>query len=346
MEEKKSNPSLGWLTLNRACNNRCEWCYAQGTGFKDVNLSLELAKKLIFFLKDIGVKRAILLGGEPTLYNHLPEVIKMLIEAGIQPVTVSNGRRFADKSYARMMTDTGFKGISFSIKAANKEQYIKLTGSDGYYEMIQGYHNLRELGVFVPFSVTVVSAHIETLPELLGNLIKEGVKRISIDMANPIVSNGIVKADGIADPKVLANVADIAHKVLSNSTVEYDIFSGIPLCILSKETKDELMREGRLVSCCHAMLGRGIIFDQDGCVIHCNELSEFPLAKYGVDFNDIESFEKFWNSKEKEEFNRTFLRYPAERCVDCPDWELCGGGCPLRWLHWNPKDFIMKTKRR
>ena len=23
----------GWLTINRACNIRCKWCYAQGTGF-------------------------------------------------------------------------------------------------------------------------------------------------------------------------------------------------------------------------------------------------------------------------------------------------------------------------
>ena len=28
------NYKSGWLTVNRACNLRCKWCYAQKTGFK------------------------------------------------------------------------------------------------------------------------------------------------------------------------------------------------------------------------------------------------------------------------------------------------------------------------
>ena len=346
MDSKKRNAKVGWLTLNRACNNRCEWCYAQGTGFKDVNLPLDLAENLIYFMKDIGVGRVILLGGEPTLYAHLLEIIRMLIRTDIQPILVSNGRKFADKNYARMIADTGLNAVGFSMKAANKEQYMRLTGSDGYDETIKGIHNLNELGVSVPVSVTVVQALIETLPELLENLIKEGVKRLSIDMGNPVISKEVIKAAGIADPRELSTVVDKAYEVLKDSNVDYDIFASIPLCIISKETKEELIQAGRIVSCCHAMLENGIIFDQDGNVIPCNGLSDFPIGRYGVDFADTKSFEKFSSSEEMGKFQQTFLRYPTERCVDCDDWNLCGGGCPLRWLYWNPQDYITQPERR
>ena len=42
------NYRSGWLTLNRVCNLRCKWCYAQKTGFKlSDDLEIDLAYKLI-----------------------------------------------------------------------------------------------------------------------------------------------------------------------------------------------------------------------------------------------------------------------------------------------------------
>ena len=110
--------------------SRCSWCYAQDTGYNKKILSLELAEKLIFLLKELGVETIILLGGEPTLYKHLPDLIKKIINAGIHPAVVSNGRRFADLNYAKMIADTGITNVGFSIKGANRQQYLELTGRE------------------------------------------------------------------------------------------------------------------------------------------------------------------------------------------------------------------------
>lgn len=46
-----------WLTVNRACNLRCKWCYAQETGLKKENdMPLKMAKDLVDICSDIGIK--------------------------------------------------------------------------------------------------------------------------------------------------------------------------------------------------------------------------------------------------------------------------------------------------
>ena len=46
-----------WLTLNRACNLRCTWCYAAGTEFDaQRNMDPNLAHELIDVIGVLGAK--------------------------------------------------------------------------------------------------------------------------------------------------------------------------------------------------------------------------------------------------------------------------------------------------
>lgn len=69
-------------------------------------------------------------------------------------------------------------------------------------------------------------------------------------------------------------------------------------------------------------------------------------GKLGVDFNDAEGFKKFWEGSELREFRDEFNSYPHTNCITCPDWTNCGGGCKIKWLHYDPKDYIGRRKER
>ncbi|MFA5359566.1 MAG: radical SAM protein [Patescibacteria group bacterium] len=332
--------NVGWLTPNRACNNRCSWCYAKSTNFNDKILGLELAEKLINLLKELGVETVIILGGEPTLYKHLPDLIKKIINAGIQPAVVSNGRRFADFNYAKTIANTGINSVGFSIKGANKQQYLELTGRDGYDEMMRGRHNLDKLGVETEFSVTLVNGIIESMEELVDSLIKEKVKKISWDIGSPILTKNGAEAINIADPITLARAIENLYKIMEKSCMEYDIFLNIPLCLLPDYVLKGLRDNNRAMSCCQIQTKSGVIFDQEGRVLPCNAFCDYPIGKFGVDFNDAKSFQKFWDSEEMKRLEKTLIRYPSKLCSKCDWWEICGGGCPIKWMYWDPKKFI------
>lgn len=65
-----------WLTTNRSCNNRCEWCYAQNAIGNEMDI--DDAKKCVDVLKELKVKHIVLIGGEPTIYSHLIELLKYI----------------------------------------------------------------------------------------------------------------------------------------------------------------------------------------------------------------------------------------------------------------------------
>lgn len=56
-EDRGVKPKVGWLNVNRACNMRCEWCYAKGTEYSAGDeMSLDLAIRLVEMMRSTGVK--------------------------------------------------------------------------------------------------------------------------------------------------------------------------------------------------------------------------------------------------------------------------------------------------
>lgn len=116
------------MTVNRACNFRCPWCYAADTKYSKIDdISFELAKRLVDFSKALGVRSVLLMRGEPTYYSHLFELISYIKEQKISSALVTNGYKFKDLSYVKSIESSGLNSIAFSIKVANHKQQVKLT---------------------------------------------------------------------------------------------------------------------------------------------------------------------------------------------------------------------------
>ncbi len=339
----KKTCSMGsWLTVNRKCNLRCGWCYAKDTNYKPQDMSLGLANQLIGFLEKLGVKQTILIGGEPTIYPHLLPVIKGLLEAGIAPNLVTNGKKLADASFSEALIEAGLKKISISVKAADSLQYMELTGVDCYNDVISGYKIIKSLGVEPSLSITLVSKLIPHVERLLNNLLEEDITAVTFDMGSPVVVGDIISGEGIPDPKELADSCVNIYRFLKEKNNRFNMRISIPLCLLPDDIRNEMKDSQAIMTCCHIQGGEGLIFDQVGEILPCNHFPAHPLGKFGVDFSDVETFMNFWHGKEMEEFRNLTRRFPSEICEGCKDWDYCGGGCFLEWLYFDPNKFIKK----
>ena len=100
----KENVKSVWLTLNRNCNFRCPWCYANGTKYsKDDVMDLDKLKDIIDLLGELKIKKVTLIGGEPTLYKDIFEVIKLFSDKGISFGLITNGCMLNSKSYVKKL---------------------------------------------------------------------------------------------------------------------------------------------------------------------------------------------------------------------------------------------------
>jgi len=79
------NPRCVWFTVNHGCNFRCKWCYAQNTEYNPAEeMDIELARNLIFIIKDLKINRVTVIGGEPTLWSKLLVFNKICIDNKIK----------------------------------------------------------------------------------------------------------------------------------------------------------------------------------------------------------------------------------------------------------------------
>jgi len=333
--------SGAWITLNRSCNNRCKWCYAQGTSFHQTTMLQPMVMTLINFLSELKVTQVVLIGGEPTLFPNLTKVIQKSLEKGVRPILVTNGRKFCKKEFVRKILDSGLRDITISAKAADEFQYKQLTGADGFGEMLEGIRNLRKVAFSPQLSITITKPLIARIVEILDLFFKEGIEHISIDMAGPVISNEMVSLEDIPNPHELVRCCEETHEAMKRlGWTGYAFNISVPLCLFDQKILKELMEEKKVATCCHIQKGSGLIFDERANVIVCNHFPEYPIGKFGVDFFDQNSFMTFWHGESVETFRKKIRRYPSLKCKTCLLWNICGGGCFVKWLGFNPTEYI------
>jgi len=327
---------ITWLTLNRACNFRCPWCYAESTEYlNEKNMSFELAKELVDFTKSLGAKKVFLIGGEPTYYFKFFELLEYIKLKDMKVTLVTNGFRFHDKNFIEKIKGL-VEYIGFSIKAANPEQHKQLTRTNTFEHVLKAMRNLHEFKKYfkIGYSTVISKNTLDNMEEFAQMVASTSPgSMLNYTFCNPSVS---VKSIGdehvipreILTRKIVSKFPEIC-KILNDRV---NLTQSIPKCAWPEGFIEELNSKGQANFKCHLMNRSGLIFDTDGKLITCNSLMDFPIAEYKKDFNDKESFEKFWNSEKTTEIYKKFYEYPEMKCIKCKDWDMCGGGCPLKWF--------------
>lgn len=114
-----------WLEvmLISECNGKCSWCIEK-KGFHPEHIATweTLAVNII----SSGKKNIILLGGEPTLYKDLCNIVNYLSTAGLNIYITTNGSRLTKKYIKENLV--GIKGINISIHSEHPDYNEKITG--------------------------------------------------------------------------------------------------------------------------------------------------------------------------------------------------------------------------
>ncbi len=146
------------LEVTRRCDLRCRFCFADG-GSPGEDPSLEAMKAAVDdIVSQRGQPLLQLSGGEPTLRDDLPELVRHARAAGCSHVQVNtNGLRLArDPEYARRLRDAGLDIVFLQFDGTREEIFQFLRGRSLLEEKLEAIRVCGQLGLGVTLVPTLV----------------------------------------------------------------------------------------------------------------------------------------------------------------------------------------------
>lgn len=340
-KKNKIEPKISWLTVNRICNLRCRWCYAESADYHPDEMSFELAKKLTRIVKEIGVPAILLIGGEPTLWKHILGFNHFCREIGIRSVLVTNGLQFGNDNFWEKYQEIPNDNVGLSLKAWNPEHLKEVAQSTAFKQMKEGmeracarYHS--QIGI------TYNSFYCGNLTNMVQFAMDCGAKAVQINFCyTTFTSNKEPVSTYMVPPREL--VANIMRDYpglmrITDGKLAFEMM--LPFCLFPREFIQELKEKDQIISVCQLKKGKGLVWDEYGNILMCNALFNCPIGHYGTDFTDVESLQKWLNSDTILSYYNKMGAYPSSLCRSCKMYQDCGGGCPLRWAIYSPKDIV------
>jgi radical SAM protein with 4Fe4S-binding SPASM domain len=314
--QRYSAPLRMDVALTFKCQNSCIHCYAGGP-HETEELTTEQWKTVIDRLHQIGVFILTFTGGEPTLRDDLPELLLYAQNRGMVTGLITNGRMLKEKSYVKTLEKAGLDFVQVTLESHKAEIHDLMTDAKGSWkETVAGIKNVIPTHIYATTNTTLSQHNAPDFLETVDFIKKLGVAAFG---ANTLIYSGKAKTDKIDKefalsfetlkqllPKVREKAEQLGLKFLWYTPTQYCRFNPVNLGLGIK-------------SCSAAMINMCV--GPDGDVYPCQ--SDFESL--GNILKD--SWQKIWNHPLATRIRNR--EYVEPKCKDCPELQVCGGGCPL-----------------
>ena len=169
------------IDITERCNQHCPYCFARAdendVTAKEPSLD-ELERKLDLLIKLGEEERPFniqLSGGEPTVRNDLPEIIRMARSKGFEYIQINtNGRRLAlEEGYAKILKDAGASVMFMQFDGTNDDIYMATRGEPLLDIKKQAIRNCEKTGLAVTLVPTVIrDVNLENIGEMMDFMLE------------------------------------------------------------------------------------------------------------------------------------------------------------------------------
>ena len=296
------------------CQNNCIHCYAGGP-HETSELSMAQWKEVIDKLSSIGVFILTFTGGEPTLREDLPELLLYAQNKGMVTGLISNGRRLKDKAYVETLEKAGLDFVQVTLESHKPDVHDLMTASSGsWVETVAGIRNVVNSKIYVTTNSTLSKYNAA---EFLVTV--DFIKQLDVAAfgCNSLIYSG--KANAVSEefaltfddlnellPKIRVKAQQLGLKFLWYTPTQYCRFDPIQAGLGVK-------------SCTAALINMCIAPNGD----------VYPCQSYFESLGNIlsDKWSKIWNHPVAKKIRNR--GYVEEKCRDCAQLQVCGGGCPL-----------------
>ena len=137
------------VDVTTRCNLECPVCYRAKDSQEDLSFQLLESLSRKYHGKIIS-----LCGGEPTIREDLPEIIRLFSKRNTV-FLVTNGVKLADYEYLKSLKKSGLRYLSFSFNALSDEIYNKINGRSLLDLKLKALGNIKTAGIMTILSVLI-----------------------------------------------------------------------------------------------------------------------------------------------------------------------------------------------
>lgn len=335
--------TCAWLTINRACNLRCEWCYASSSSF-DTSRTMPwaMAEQLIHSAYGIGVRSFVLIGGEPTLHPQMMDMVSLIARLGCKVTIMTNGIDFSDPEFCHAVKRAGGAQVrtNISLKGITDEEYQRYCGTPAFTKVLAAAENCRQAALGNSFVYVLTAENVDGLTDFAGKYAALNLQQDPMNFAycnDCLLGNDFVPTYG--EKK---NIIEIDHSFARQYEAVYRLMQGnfilhqsLPMCMTEKSMFRTMRERGQAFTACHVVKRNGVIFDTDGSLLLCNHLLGYSIGEYGADYHDADTLKAYLYGPQMQAVRDKLGSMPSSQCAGCANGSLCGGGCCIRWFSEN-----------
>jgi radical SAM protein with 4Fe4S-binding SPASM domain len=300
------------LAVTYRCNNDCAHCYnARERNFPELGTEQWFA--ILDQLWALGVPHIIFTGGEATLRNDLPDLIRHAESNGQITGLNTNARRLSDDRYVQQLVEAGLDHVQITVESCDEHIHDEMMRASGAFKQtMAGLKNTLNSKLYVMTNTTMLRTNVHTIPDTLDYLADAGVRTIGL---NALIhsGSGLTVGTGLKESE-LQPILELATRKTDERGQRLIWYTPTQYCEFDP-TANNLGVKG-----CTAAL-YSMCIESNGNVLPCQSYYH-PLGNILTD-----SWDSIWNHELSVQL-RERRNLPA-KCEGCPVVAECGGGCPL-----------------
>jgi radical SAM protein with 4Fe4S-binding SPASM domain len=211
------------IEFSQRCNFRCPYCYVPWKKkFKD-ELSLEEIRAVIQEAKALGAGKIIVLGGEPSIYPYMSELIRFMRANGLVVEMFTNGSGVSD-DLAEVLYEQKVR-VVLKLNSLDEALQNRLSGHAQAFRIIHtALSRLKAAGYpsedhFLAVSSIICRQNIAELPRLWRWLREQSISpyfEIITPQANANVNQWLYVAPPELE-KLFRTIADLDHRLFGRT---------------------------------------------------------------------------------------------------------------------------------
>jgi radical SAM protein with 4Fe4S-binding SPASM domain len=167
------------IEFSLRCNFRCPYCYVPADSYFAGELTPEEIRDVLVQARDLGARRIIVLGGEPSIYPSIREMIDFIRDQGMEVEMFTNGSGIS-ADFARWLFDRRVR-VVMKMNTFDGDLQDRLSGKAGAGRIIaRGLGHLKQAGYpsaagFLAVSTIICRQNYKELPRLWCWLRDQGI---------------------------------------------------------------------------------------------------------------------------------------------------------------------------